>query len=140
MVNYRQIKKMSQYLTLIIDTDDHYKFLGKYENSVQLEQQVCNEATSESQTLICYLVKQYLHTKKSTSYQDFTHTTVPHVDNRLDSIPTERHRQTNKRDSQKGWRNATPRIHQTTVPTRGTRGKWHEKRRRHLQVDNNQNG
>ena len=31
----------------ILDTDDHYKFLGKYENSVQLEQQVCNEATSE---------------------------------------------------------------------------------------------
>ena len=29
----------------ILDTDDHYKFLGKYENSVQLEQQVCNEAT-----------------------------------------------------------------------------------------------
>ena len=31
----------------ILDTDDHYKFLGKYENSVHLEQQVCNEATSE---------------------------------------------------------------------------------------------
>ena len=31
----------------ILDTDDHYKFLGKYENSVQVEQQVCNEATSE---------------------------------------------------------------------------------------------
>ena len=97
----------------ILDIDDHYKFFGKYENSVQLEQQVCNEATSE------YLKR---------------------VDNRLDSNPTERHRQTNKRDSQKGWRNAPPRIHQTTLPTRGTRGKWHEKRRRHLQVDNNQNG
>ena len=32
----------------ILDTDDHYKFLSKYENSVQLEQQVCNEATSEN--------------------------------------------------------------------------------------------
>ena len=31
----------------ILDTDDHYKFLAKYENAVQLEQQVCNEATSE---------------------------------------------------------------------------------------------
>lgn len=30
----------------ILDTGDHYKFLGKYENSVQLEQ-VYNEATSE---------------------------------------------------------------------------------------------
>ena len=57
----------------------------------------------------------------------------PHY-NRLDSNPTERHRQTNKRDSQKGGRNAPPRIHQTTLPTRRTRGKWHEKRRRHLKV------
>ena len=31
----------------ILDTDDHYKFLGKYENSVKLEQQVCDDATSE---------------------------------------------------------------------------------------------
>ena len=31
----------------LLDTDDYYKFLGKYENSVQLEQQVCNEAASE---------------------------------------------------------------------------------------------
>ena len=31
----------------VLDTDDYYKFLSKYENSVQLEQQVCNEATSE---------------------------------------------------------------------------------------------
>ena len=30
----------------ILDIDDQYRFLGKYENSVQLEQQVCNEATS----------------------------------------------------------------------------------------------
>ena len=31
----------------ILGTDDHYKFLGKYENPVQLEQQVCYKATSE---------------------------------------------------------------------------------------------
>ena len=36
------------------------------------------------------------------------------MDNRLDSNLTERHRQTNKRDSQKGGRNAPPRFHQTT--------------------------
>ena len=60
----------------ILDTDDLYKFLRKYENSVQLEQQVCNEATSE------YL-QQYLHTKRSTCYQDLflTDTRVPHLDN-----------------------------------------------------------
>ena len=31
----------------ILDTDDHYKFLGKYENSVQREEQFRNEPTSE---------------------------------------------------------------------------------------------
>ena len=31
----------------ILDTDDHYKFLGKHENSVQLEQPVCKEAASQ---------------------------------------------------------------------------------------------
>ena len=60
----------------ILDTDDHYKFLRKYENSAQLEQQVCNEATNE------YL-QQHLHTKRSTCYQDLclTDTRVPHLDN-----------------------------------------------------------
>ena len=31
----------------LLDTNDHYKFLGKYENSTQLEKQVCNESSKE---------------------------------------------------------------------------------------------
>ena len=92
----------------ILGTDDHYKFLGKCENSVQLEQQVCNEASSEylKRLSVIWSSNNYLHAKKSTSYQDlcFTHITVPHVDNRLDSNPTERHRQLDKQERLSGRR------------------------------------
>jgi len=31
----------------ILTANDHYKFLGKYENSMELEELVCNEASKE---------------------------------------------------------------------------------------------